>query len=160
MPDPSNVLVCNPEHFSIQYSINPWMTNQRIDPDIANAQFSALCEEYARLGIGISVISQRPSLPDMVFTANAGLLIGRVLLRLNSIYRRQQNQHICNFLEIRVQIIPLGWMTSNGGDASCRVSMREWFARKGRTTSIFRGNPPARTPFFVDVFPPRRFFPF
>jgi len=74
-------LMCPPLHFDVVYSINPWMEPGRpTDADRALVQWRRI--EQAYLGAGHVVVPVDPveGLPDMVFAANAGLVIGgRVL---------------------------------------------------------------------------------
>lgn len=67
--------MCPPEYYKIQYTINPWMKNQvgQVHPQWARQQwndFFSTLREHAE----IMLIEPRPHVPDMVFTANAGLL--------------------------------------------------------------------------------------
>nr|WP_239564184.1 dimethylargininase [Saccharothrix algeriensis] len=73
--------MCPPEHFTVAYSINPWMDPARpISTELAMAQWTALKETYQRLGHRVEVIEPAPGLPDMVFSANSGTVVeGRVL---------------------------------------------------------------------------------
>nr|WP_219439272.1 dimethylargininase [Saccharothrix obliqua] len=73
--------MCPPEHFTVEYSINPWMDpTQPIDTGLAVEQWTALKETYERLGHRVDVIEPVPGLPDMVFAANSGTVVdGRVL---------------------------------------------------------------------------------
>jgi N-dimethylarginine dimethylaminohydrolase len=71
------ILMCPPDHFGVAYVINPWMEGQfrRTDPAQARDQWldlRAILEKSAR----ISLVDSHPSLPDLVFTANAGLTRG------------------------------------------------------------------------------------
>ncbi|OLR90684.1 dimethylargininase [Actinokineospora bangkokensis] len=74
-------LVCEPRHFAVEYSINPWMDpSAPLDTDLALAQWRALVEVYEALGHRVSRIAPVPGLPDMVFAANSGTVVrGRVL---------------------------------------------------------------------------------
>jgi len=72
------LLMCPPEHFDVTYEINAWMrVANGPDPPRARAQWAAL---YAILrdevGADVSLVAPQPGLPDMVFTANAGLTHG------------------------------------------------------------------------------------
>lgn len=59
------------------YRINPWMhPGWPVDADRALAQWEALREALERLGHRVDVIEGRPGLPDMVFAANAAVVIG------------------------------------------------------------------------------------
>ena len=69
------ILMCRPEHFGIEYEINPWMhVEVRVDHDQAVAQWEALHRTYLDLGQEIELVEPRQGLPDMVFTANAGVV--------------------------------------------------------------------------------------
>lgn len=67
-----------PEHFGVLYEINPWMHRQvEVSPALAASQWSALRRLLAdELGAEVCLVEPRPGLPDMVFTANAGLVWG------------------------------------------------------------------------------------
>ncbi len=71
------ILMCRPDHFTVDYVINPWMAGHRssLDIDLAKTQWQALrdtIEEYAE----IAEIEPQADLPDLVFTANAGAVYG------------------------------------------------------------------------------------
>jgi N-dimethylarginine dimethylaminohydrolase len=67
--------MCPPDHFAIEYEINPWM-NVRVgsDDDLARRQWSNLRQVLESLGVEIDLIEPIAGLPDLVFTANAGLV--------------------------------------------------------------------------------------
>lgn len=71
----AHVLMCPPDHFGIQYEINPWM-NRRRDADAALAaqQWQRLRGLLEQAGAAISCLRPQPGLPDLVFTANAALI--------------------------------------------------------------------------------------
>lgn len=72
-------LMCRPEHFTVSYSINPWMEPARpTDTSRALRQWQALYDAYRELGHEVHLIDQAPGLPDMVYTANGGFTIGGV----------------------------------------------------------------------------------
>jgi N-dimethylarginine dimethylaminohydrolase len=67
--------MCRPDHYGIEYEINPWMNRQRqADRILALAQWQALVDLLAGLGAQIELIEPVAGLPDLVFTANAGLI--------------------------------------------------------------------------------------
>lgn len=74
----SRVLLCPPDFYQVRYEINPWM-NLREVPDTALAlqQWSALHHTLESLGHALEVLTPRADWPDMVFTANAGVVQGR-----------------------------------------------------------------------------------
>lgn len=70
-------VMCPPTHFAVEYAINPWMdTGAAVDPGRAVAQWTELVDIYRRLGHTVSVLDPIPGLPDMVYAANGGLVVG------------------------------------------------------------------------------------
>ena len=70
-----SVLMCRPDHFGIEYEINPWMhVAVEVDHALAAAQWQALYQAYVDLGVRIELATPVNHLPDMVFTANAAVL--------------------------------------------------------------------------------------
>ncbi|HET8928226.1 MAG TPA: N-dimethylarginine dimethylaminohydrolase [Microbacterium sp.] len=69
-------LMCRPEHFTVSYTINPWMEPANpTDTALAVRQWQDLYDAYIRLGHEVELIDPIPSLPDMVYTANGGFVI-------------------------------------------------------------------------------------
>ena len=71
------ILMCPPDHYGIEYEINPWMDRAR------QADHAVACDQWARLkalleaaGAEIVTMPPVPGLPDLVFTANAALIYG------------------------------------------------------------------------------------
>lgn len=74
-------LMCAPEHFAVEYAINPWMNpDLPVDVDLALSQWKRLAETFRGLGHTVHTIDPEPGLPDMVFAANGATVIhGKVL---------------------------------------------------------------------------------
>jgi len=74
-------LMCPPEHFAVEYAINPWMNpGQPVDAALAMQQWQRLGDAYTSLGHTVHTITPEPGLPDMVFAANGATVIdGKVL---------------------------------------------------------------------------------
>jgi N-dimethylarginine dimethylaminohydrolase len=69
-------VMTRPEFFDVQYAINPWMdTSTAVDVGRANAQWGRLRDTYRALGHTVDVVEPVAGLPDMVFAANAGLIV-------------------------------------------------------------------------------------
>ncbi|MFN3002874.1 dimethylargininase [Mycolicibacterium wolinskyi] len=67
-----------PEYFTVEYAINPWMdTSTPVDTERALAQWHELRGIYADLGHTVDLVTPRAGLPDMVYAANGGFLVGR-----------------------------------------------------------------------------------
>lgn len=69
------ILVCPPDHFAVDYVINPWMAGHigLVNPERAKTQWNALVDRYAETA-QVEVIDAAENCPDMCFTANAGLV--------------------------------------------------------------------------------------
>jgi N-dimethylarginine dimethylaminohydrolase len=69
--------MCPPDFFGIEYEINPWMSVARgASPSHARQQWQGLYQALVRLGVQVDLMTPQPGLPDLVFTANAGLIFG------------------------------------------------------------------------------------
>lgn len=74
-------LMCRPEHFAVEYAINPWMhPDVPVDRDLAVAQWETLRATYEALGHRVDLIDPVPGLPDMVYTANGATVVDGTVL--------------------------------------------------------------------------------
>ena len=87
-------LMCRPTHYSIAYEINPWMSLKRpANRGRALAQWTELYRVLTQtLNARVHLLPPRPGVPDLVFTANAGLVHGRTLVRSNFRYPERQKE--------------------------------------------------------------------
>ena len=78
------LLLCPPDHYGIEYEINPWMSRARgADVEATKRQWHGLHEKLSSLDCQIDLVTPQPKLPDMVFTANAGLTVGKKFIPSN-----------------------------------------------------------------------------
>ena len=69
------ILMCPPDYFGIEYEINPWMSVQHgADHALAVEQWRALAGTLRDLGVDVDLMEPVRGLPDLVFTANAGVV--------------------------------------------------------------------------------------
>ena len=75
------ILMCPPDHYGIEYEINPWM-NRSLGAvrTLAFSQWKALHATLVSLGATVELLDPQPGLPDLVFTANAGLMFRELFL--------------------------------------------------------------------------------
>lgn len=75
MPLPTEVLMVRPLHYSVEYVINPHMTDQvgQVDRLKANNEWELVRTLFDQIGIKVHVIEDQDGLPDMVFCANQSL---------------------------------------------------------------------------------------
>ncbi|MGC1181666.1 dimethylarginine dimethylaminohydrolase family protein [Legionella sp.] len=70
-----NILMCKPQHYGIFYEINHWMhIDQPVNQMNSQKQWQSLYETILNLDTQVKLIEPIHGLPDMVFTANAGLI--------------------------------------------------------------------------------------
>lgn len=74
-------LMCTPEHFCVDYVINPWMQGNvaACSNDVARRQWHALAEAIGAVA-EVDRLAGEAGVPDMVFTANAGLVLGNTFV--------------------------------------------------------------------------------
>jgi lysine-ketoglutarate reductase/saccharopine dehydrogenase-like protein (TIGR00300 family) len=85
--------MCPPDHYEVDYVINPWMEGNihKSSREAAASQWEALCsllEKEAQ----VERIAAQPGLPDMVFTANAGLALGKKFVLSRFLPRERQGE--------------------------------------------------------------------
>jgi len=70
--------MCPPDHYGIEYEINPWMNRARqADGPTARRQWAGLKSLLEQAGAEIALVDPVAGLPDLVFTANAALIYRR-----------------------------------------------------------------------------------
>ncbi len=88
------VLMCSPSHYSISYSINPWMKVGSADSNLAKNQWENLVCLYKSLGISVGIVDQKKGLPDMVFAADQGIVYENRVIISNFAYRQRKNERL------------------------------------------------------------------
>src|SRR4051794_26702437 len=92
----TRLLMCRPEHFGVHYAINPWMDPQswaQSDHTLIAAsrrEWMALDRVLRGLGAAIDLVPAAPGLPDLVFTANAAIVLDRTALLARFRYPQRQ----------------------------------------------------------------------
>ena len=89
---PARLLMCPPTAYGLRYVINPWMSLANTpDPVIARRQWDSLHATLTdEIGADVQLVPQAPDCPDMVFTANAGLVRGPYALLANFRFPERQ----------------------------------------------------------------------
>jgi N-dimethylarginine dimethylaminohydrolase len=90
----SRLLVCPPDYFGIEYEINPWMRlSNRVDHERAVRQWHELMRVLDHeAGAALERMTPVPGLPDLVFTANAGVVVGRTAVVSRFRYPERQRE--------------------------------------------------------------------
>jgi N-dimethylarginine dimethylaminohydrolase len=75
----ATMMMSPPDHFAVAYEINPFMhIAVAVDHERAVAQWEGLRDVVIGLGAEVRLQPPAPGLPDLVFTANAGLVLDGV----------------------------------------------------------------------------------
>jgi N-dimethylarginine dimethylaminohydrolase len=116
-------LMCQPSFFDVSYVINPWMRGHvnATSPHRAEAQWRRIHAILARVA-NVELVGSRPGLPDMPFTANAGLVLEDtvVLTRFRHRERQPEEAHFERWFcdkGFAVLKLPLSIPFEGAGDA-------------------------------------------
>jgi N-dimethylarginine dimethylaminohydrolase len=115
--------MCPPDYYGILYEINPWMSRSRgSTPEKASRQWTALYETLVSQGVRVELLTPQRDLPDLVFTANAGLMFEDRFFssRFRHEVRARESPHYDRwFLEhgFKVEHLPEGMYFEGAGDA-------------------------------------------
>lgn len=123
MPQQPRILMCRPDFFGIEYEINPWMKlAEASDTALARVQWQDLYETLVEIGVRVELLDPVQGLPDLVFTANAGLVHAErvVLSRFRYGVRQEEAPHFGSWFRDRgfeVVELPPGMFFEGAGDA-------------------------------------------
>ena len=121
--DAPRILMCPPDHYGIEYEINPWMDRTVGSlPEVAARQWHAFRETLEGLGVAVETLPPVRGLPDLVFTANAGIVYGRrfVVSRFRYGVRQGEAPYFEDWAAangFEVVILPEGHHFEGAGDA-------------------------------------------
>lgn len=86
------IVMCPPEFFSIEYSINPWMNMEnKVIKERAFVQYNFLKESFRKSSVVVNELTPVSGLPDMVFATNAGYAGDNKFIKAN--FRARQRKH-------------------------------------------------------------------
>jgi lysine-ketoglutarate reductase/saccharopine dehydrogenase-like protein (TIGR00300 family) len=93
MTDSIRFLMCSPDHYDVDYVINPWMEGNihKSSRDRAVEQWHKLHYILKDRSL-VDLVSPQPGWPDMVFTANAGLVLGKNVVLSRFLHKERQGE--------------------------------------------------------------------
>jgi lysine-ketoglutarate reductase/saccharopine dehydrogenase-like protein (TIGR00300 family) len=93
MTDSVRILMCAPHHYDVDYVINPWMEGNvhRSSRDDAQVQWNKLYQVLKTYAT-VDLVEPQPGWPDMVFTANAGLVLGDTVVLSRFFHPERQGE--------------------------------------------------------------------
>jgi N-dimethylarginine dimethylaminohydrolase len=116
-------LMCPPRHFRVAYQINPWMlTEVAPDADRAQEQWDNLVATLEHAGATIEIQPPQEDWPDLVFTANAGIVNGDQFVPARFRHPERQGETACDTAwfaahGFAIAELPLGVCQEGAGDA-------------------------------------------
>jgi lysine-ketoglutarate reductase/saccharopine dehydrogenase-like protein (TIGR00300 family) len=93
MTDSIRFLMCPPDHYDVDYVINPWM-----EGNIHKSSRDRAVEQWQKLHYIlkdrtlVDLVEPQPGWPDMVFTANAGLVLGKNVVLSRFYHKERQGE--------------------------------------------------------------------
>lgn len=123
MSDSVQILMCPPHHYDVDYVINPWMEGNvhRSSREQAQEQWNKLYQVLKTYAT-VTLVDPQIGWPDMVFTANAGLVLENtvVLSRFFHTERQGEEPHFQAWFEAQgytVHTLPKSLPFEGAGDA-------------------------------------------
>jgi lysine-ketoglutarate reductase/saccharopine dehydrogenase-like protein (TIGR00300 family) len=91
--DSIRILMCPPDHYDVDYVINPWM-----EGNVHRSSQAAAAEQWHQLHhiikehAVVDLVPPEKGWPDMVFTANAGLVLGKTVVLSRFFHKERQGE--------------------------------------------------------------------
>lgn len=93
MSAPIRILMCSPDYYDVDYVINPWM-----EGNIHKSSRDRAAEQWDKLHFilkdlaAVDLVAPQKGVPDMVFTANAGLVLGDNVVLSRFYHKERQGE--------------------------------------------------------------------
>ncbi|HEX3503033.1 MAG TPA: arginine deiminase-related protein [Xanthobacteraceae bacterium] len=161
MPSKTLLLLTDPAHFGVTYKINPWMRPGAWAQDpvghlaAARRSFQSLVSALAAAGARLEVMPGEAGLPDMVFPANAAVVLDRIALlaRFRHPERQREERHFQTYFHAlmerglldEVAQFPPGCFQEGAGDCI-------WDAVRGRFWAGYGQRSTRRAAFEISAF--------
>lgn len=120
----TRLLMSPPAYFGVFYEINPWMDRRRaVDGELAWGQWRRLYQVLTQeVRAQVELLPAAPGCPDLVFTANAGLVVDgqAVLSRFRHPERQGEEPHVLGWFRdtsLRLLSLPPDVPFEGEGDA-------------------------------------------
>lgn len=139
------ILMCPPNSFNINYEINPWMVNNisSVDSLLAYKQWKHLYDKISLSTPVIQMEEKHINIPDIVFTANAGVVIDNIFIPSKFAHRERQpetDEFINEFKNLGFEIdsffVESGTNFEGAGDALFSHKHKKLIMGYGFRTSI------------------------
>lgn len=145
------LLLTDPAHFGVTYAINPWMQPCAWAQDpvghlaAARRSFRSLVSALAATGARVKVMQGVAGLPDMVFPANAAVVLDHraLLARFRHSERRGEEQHFQKYFHAlmgrglldEVEQFPASCFQEGAGDCIWDTARGQFWAGYGQRST-------------------------
>lgn len=103
--DRPTILMCPQDFYGIEYEINPWMSRSiPSDAERSRQQWQSLHDILLQLQVDVRLMDPVQGLPDLVFTANAGLVWHDIVFLSSFRHAARQGE----------TPVDAGWFSANG----------------------------------------------
>jgi N-dimethylarginine dimethylaminohydrolase len=146
------LVMCRPDYFEVSYAINPWMDPKSWDGERdeltrrSQAEWQSLVQIFTRLGADAELLAPVPGAPDLVFTANAAIVLdGKALLarfldderRIEEPFNEAFFRNLIQKGLLRdVQTLPKGMYQEGAGDCSWDPTRGHFWAGHGQRSRL------------------------
>jgi len=152
VPSKPLLLLTDPTHFEVSYTINPWMRPYAWSENpvghlaAARRSFRSLEAALTAAGARLEIMPGVAGLPDMVFPANAAVVLDRLALlsRFRHLERQGEEQHFqaylgalmeCGFILDEVALLPPNCFQEGAGDCIWDVARGRFWAGYGQRST-------------------------
>ena len=152
MPSKPLLLLTDPTHFEVSYTINPWMRpytwaeNPVGHLAAARHSFQSLAAALTAAGARLEIMPGVAGLPDMVFPANAAIVLDRLALlsRFRHPERQGEEPHFQAYFRVlmergfildEVALLPPNWFQEGAGDCIWDSSRGRFWAGYGQRST-------------------------
>ena len=152
MPSKPLLLLTDPAHFEVSYTINPWMQpcvwaeNPMGHRAAARRSFQSFAATLTAAGARLEIMPGVAGLPDMVFPANAAIVLDRLALlsRFRHPERQGEEPHFQAYFRVlmergfildEVALLPPNWFQEGAGDCIWDSSRGRFWAGYGQRST-------------------------
>jgi len=144
---PPTLFACKPTYFDVNYKINPWMrpaewqTSRQKLFETAIFGWQKMHDLFIHMDFLMELVEPQPGIPDMVFTANAAIVLdGKALLsRYRFAERQPEEAHFKRYFEQakerglihEIASLPAGLKQEGAGDCVWDPTRRLFWAGYG-----------------------------
>jgi len=134
------IIMCPPEYYNIEYSINPWMnTKNRVKKEKAFQQFQDLKNVFINNGVEVAELIPVEGLPDMIYATNSGYAEDKIFIKSN--FKAFQRLHEADsaakyFKEHGYEIYTLPKNITFEGEGDLIRSENKYFIGFGNRTDV------------------------